>query len=194
MSPRSPALLLEPDVDPGLAERPPSGEQHRRAAGSLASTRVSSFSIKGQTPKAWWIRLPSAGQADSTARTFDAPTTQPAYSQPLASTSKTRSGPAAIVLHTSAMRPAWRRPDWRRGPPGPSRLVTSLPPDVDAVVIGAGPNSLVAANALADAGWDVLVLEAEDTVGGAVRSAESSGPDMSSDQFSAFYPSRRRRR
>ena len=33
---------------------------------------------------------------------------------------------------------------------------------VDAVVIGAGPNGLVAANALADAGWDVLVLEASD--------------------------------
>ena len=29
---------------------------------------------------------------------------------------------------------------------------------VDAVVIGAGPNGLVAANALADAGWDVLLL------------------------------------
>ena len=31
----------------------------------------------------------------------------------------------------------------------------------DAVVIGAGPNGLVAANALADAGWDVVVLEAQ---------------------------------
>lgn len=29
----------------------------------------------------------------------------------------------------------------------------------DAVVIGAGPNGLVAANALADAGWDVVLLE-----------------------------------
>ncbi len=42
----------------------------------------------------------------------------------------------------------------------------------DAVVIGAGPNGLVAANLLADAGWDVLVLEAEDEPGGAVRSGE----------------------
>ncbi len=31
----------------------------------------------------------------------------------------------------------------------------------DAVVVGAGPNGLVAANLLVDAGWSVLVLEAQ---------------------------------
>ena len=40
----------------------------------------------------------------------------------------------------------------------------------DAVVIGAGPNGLVAANHLADAGWSVLVLEAQPEIGGAVSS------------------------
>ena len=40
----------------------------------------------------------------------------------------------------------------------------------DAVVVGAGPNGLVAANHLVDAGWSVLVLEAQPSVGGAVRS------------------------
>jgi len=59
---------------------------------------------------------------------------------------------------------------------------------VDAVVIGSGPNGLVAANVLADAGWDVLLVEAQTTVGGAVRSAEVTAPGFTSDLFSAFYP------
>ncbi|MBE1877483.1 NAD(P)/FAD-dependent oxidoreductase [Myceligenerans sp. TRM 65318] len=59
---------------------------------------------------------------------------------------------------------------------------------VDAVVVGSGPNGLVAANALVDAGWDVLVLEAQDTLGGAVRTAEVAAPGFRTDLFSAFYP------
>lgn len=59
---------------------------------------------------------------------------------------------------------------------------------VDAVVIGAGPNGLVAANALVDAGWDVVVIEANDTAGGAVRSGEITAPGFCNDLFSAFYP------
>jgi phytoene dehydrogenase-like protein len=59
--------------------------------------------------------------------------------------------------------------------------------EVDAVVIGAGHNGLVAAALLADAGWDVLVLEAQLEPGGAVRSAELV-PGYVSDLFSAFYP------
>jgi phytoene dehydrogenase-like protein len=58
----------------------------------------------------------------------------------------------------------------------------------DAVVVGAGPNGLVGANLLADAGWRVLVLEAEREPGGAVRSAELTHPGFVHDVFSAFYP------
>ena len=58
----------------------------------------------------------------------------------------------------------------------------------DAVVIGAGPNGLVAANHLLDAGWSVLVLEAQPDVGGAARSDDVVHPDFVHDTFSAFYP------
>lgn len=59
--------------------------------------------------------------------------------------------------------------------------------NADAVVIGAGHNGLVAAAMLADAGWDVLVLEAQSEPGGAVKSAELF-PGYVSDLYSAFYP------
>ncbi len=58
----------------------------------------------------------------------------------------------------------------------------------DAVVVGSGPNGLVAANHLVDAGWSVLVLEAQPSWGGAVRSDSDVHPDFVHDTFSAFYP------
>jgi len=58
----------------------------------------------------------------------------------------------------------------------------------DAVVIGAGHNGLVAAAMLADAGWSVAVLEAQDVIGGAVRTQELTLPGFRHDTFSAFYP------
>ena len=60
--------------------------------------------------------------------------------------------------------------------------------EYDAVVVGAGPNGLAAANHLVDAGWSVLVLEAQPEVGGAVRSARDVHPDFVHDTFSSFYP------
>jgi phytoene dehydrogenase-like protein len=61
-------------------------------------------------------------------------------------------------------------------------------PAPDAVVIGAGHNGLVAANVLADAGWSVVVHEAEDEPGGSVRSGELIEPGFTHDRFSAFFP------
>src|SRR5215204_5300106 len=64
----------------------------------------------------------------------------------------------------------------------------ALPAEVDAVVIGGGSNGLVAANRLADAGWDTLLLEAQPDIGGAVRSDRELHPHFVQDTFSAFYP------
>src|SRR3954464_16044533 len=59
----------------------------------------------------------------------------------------------------------------------------------DAIVVGSGPNGLVAANLLADRGWRVLVLEAYEPPGGAVASvSDELAPGFVTDLFSAFYP------
>jgi phytoene dehydrogenase-like protein len=57
---------------------------------------------------------------------------------------------------------------------------------VDAVVIGAGPNGLVAATVLARAGWSVEVLERRPVAGGAVGS-ETTARGYVHDWGSAFY-------
>lgn len=57
----------------------------------------------------------------------------------------------------------------------------------DAVVIGSGPNGLVAACLLARQGWSVQVLERAVVAGGAVRTEESTLPGFKHDCYSAFY-------
>ena len=59
---------------------------------------------------------------------------------------------------------------------------------LDAVVVGSGPNGLAAAITLARAGRSVLVVEANDTVGGGVRSAELTLPGFVHDICSAIHP------
>jgi phytoene dehydrogenase-like protein len=58
----------------------------------------------------------------------------------------------------------------------------------DAVVVGSGPNGLAAAIVVAQAGLSVLVLEANDTVGGGARSAELTMPGFLHDVCSAVHP------
>ncbi len=57
----------------------------------------------------------------------------------------------------------------------------------DAIVIGAGPNGLVAAWQLARNGWKVLLLEAKDRPGGAVYSEELTIPGYLHDVGAAFF-------
>jgi len=59
---------------------------------------------------------------------------------------------------------------------------------IDAVVVGSGPNGLVAANVLADRGWEVLVVEGAAAAGGAASSAELIEAGFVNDRCSAFYP------
>jgi phytoene dehydrogenase-like protein len=58
----------------------------------------------------------------------------------------------------------------------------------DAVVVGAGPNGLAAAIALARSGRSVRVLEAAETIGGGSRSAELTLPGFVHDICSAVHP------
>jgi phytoene dehydrogenase-like protein len=60
--------------------------------------------------------------------------------------------------------------------------------DVDAVVIGSGPNGLAAAITLARAGCSVLVIEAKSTPGGGMRSLELTLPGFIHDMCSAAHP------
>jgi phytoene dehydrogenase-like protein len=58
----------------------------------------------------------------------------------------------------------------------------------DAVIIGSGPNGLSGAIALAQAGCKVVVFEANETIGGGVRSEALTLPGFLHDTCSAVHP------
>ena len=60
--------------------------------------------------------------------------------------------------------------------------------EYDAVVVGSGPNGLSAAITLQHAGLSVLILEAKNTLGGGMRSAELTQPGFIHDICSAIHP------
>jgi phytoene dehydrogenase-like protein len=58
----------------------------------------------------------------------------------------------------------------------------------DAIVVGSGPNGLAAAIVIARAGRTVLVVEANETIGGGARSAALTLPGFTHDVGSAVHP------
>jgi len=60
-------------------------------------------------------------------------------------------------------------------------------PEVDAVVVGSGPNGLIAAARLAGSGMRVLVLEAQSQVGGGLRTEELTLPGFRHDVCSSVH-------
>ncbi len=58
----------------------------------------------------------------------------------------------------------------------------------DAIVVGSGPNGLAAAICLARTGRSVLVVEAQETIGGGCRSDELTLPGFVHDRCSAIHP------
>lgn len=60
--------------------------------------------------------------------------------------------------------------------------------EYDAVVVGSGPNGLAAAIHLQKSGLQVLILEAKETIGGGMRTAELTEPGFHHDICSAIHP------
>lgn len=68
------------------------------------------------------------------------------------------------------------------------RTSVELMGEVDAVVVGAGPNGLTAAAVMARAGLSVRVFETAHTVGGGARTTELTEPGFRHDPCSAVHP------
>lgn len=60
--------------------------------------------------------------------------------------------------------------------------------EFDAIVVGSGPNGLAAAITMQQAGLSVLLVEAKDSIGGGLRSAELTQPGFVHDICSAIHP------
>src|SRR5919201_4003349 len=58
----------------------------------------------------------------------------------------------------------------------------------DAVIVGSGINSLAAGALLAKGGWSVCILERNDWLGGAIRTAQITRPGFVHDVFASWHP------
>ena len=59
---------------------------------------------------------------------------------------------------------------------------------MEAIIVGSGPNGLAAGITLARQGWNVQILEAKETIGGGMRTAELTLPGFRHDICSAIHP------
>lgn len=59
---------------------------------------------------------------------------------------------------------------------------------MDAIIVGSGPNGLAAGITLARQGWNVQIIEAKETIGGGMRTAELTLPGFRHDICSAIHP------
>ena len=141
---------------------------------------------------------------------FDVPTVSPSAAQSPADRSPASAAQSPAAQSPAAQSPAsshrwWRdRPRSTRcssphrwGPPRrplrprhrrPGCEIVRRGVNRRAVVVGAGPNGLVAAITLARAGWDVTVYEAAARPGGGTRSEELTVPGVIHDVCSAIHP------
>ena len=106
-----------------------------------------------------------------------------------AESSPVQAATSATTTHPDTIR---RRTMW---PDGTGATATSIrfpamagPSEYDAVVVGAGPNGLLAAITMAQAGRRVVVFEAGPTPGGGCRTAELTEPGFRHDVCSAIHP------
>jgi phytoene dehydrogenase-like protein len=65
---------------------------------------------------------------------------------------------------------------------------TKVKTDFDVVVVGSGPNGLAAAITMQAAGLSTLIIEAKETIGGGLRTAELTLPGYKHDVCSAIHP------
>jgi phytoene dehydrogenase-like protein len=68
----------------------------------------------------------------------------------------------------------------------PGRVLHTVTP-ARALVVGAGHHGLVCAGSLAEAGWEVTLVEQEARPGGAVHSCEGP-PGFAEDPCSGYFP------
>ena len=100
-----------------------------------------------------------------------------------------RYSPARSLRVASADR-GWNDSGEGTGPSHYDGVMSARPTsDLDAVIVGSGPNGLAAAVTLARAGLRVLVLEAESTPGGGARTLDLGlAPGLTHDLCAAVHP------